>query len=125
MPTRDMDLIRTILLHVEQLPPIASGGYDLRGVCDDIAEKGSEFAIAYHHMKLLIDAGYIDEFGNGVVRGLRWEGHDYVDSIRDAETWKSVKTGAERVGGWTADLIRDLAKAYIKKKMTDTLGISF
>src|ERR1700733_646091 len=48
---------------------------------------------------------------------LTWEGHEFVDAVRDSEVWKETKKGIEGVGSFTFDLAKDLAKGFIKKKI--------
>ena len=53
---------------------------------------------------------------------LTWDGHDFLDSVRDEEIWRRTKEGAKAAGGFTFDIIKDLAKGLIKtqiKKHTD------
>jgi Hypothetical protein (DUF2513) len=129
---RDMDLIRDLLLAVEGGQKnfnFASKAFALAvGFPDETGLSDEESSQKVHHINLLQKAGFIelvtvsatDQF---FVSGLTWEGHDLVDSIRDPNTWKKTKEGAFAAGGWTFDLLRDLAKGFIKKKMEDTTGI--
>lgn len=51
------------------------------------------------------------------------KGHDYLDSIRDPEIWKQTKAGAAKVGGFSLELIGDLAKGLIKTQIKKHTGI--
>jgi DNA-binding transcriptional ArsR family regulator len=119
MPKRDMDLVRKVLLFVEDLE---AGVY--AHLEEDIAgEDFSEDVVSYH-ITLLTEAGLIEgSEQRGTVRGLTWAGHDFVDSVRDPETWAKVKDGASKAKGWTADLLKDMAKAYVKQKMSEIIGL--
>jgi hypothetical protein len=55
--------------------------------------------------------------------GLTWHGHDLVDSIRDPEIWKMTKEGVEKAGGFTFELIGELAKGFIKTKIEKHTGV--
>jgi len=35
---------------------------------------------------------------------LSWEGHDYLDAVRDPEIWLKTKQGTEAIGAFTFDL---------------------
>ena len=74
---------------------------------------------------LLDDAGLVDFWNlrSGAksdaipIAGLTWRGHDFLDSVRDPEIWRKTKEGATKAGGFTLDLLMDLAKAIIKAKL--------
>lgn len=51
------------------------------------------------------------------------DGHDFLDSIRDPDVWNKTKKGALAAGGFTLNLLNDLAKGFIKKKIEDSTGI--
>ncbi|MDQ6867300.1 MAG: DUF2513 domain-containing protein [Pseudomonadota bacterium] len=42
--------------------------------------------------------------------------HDFLDSIRDPDLWNKTKKGAKAAGGFTMDLLADLAKGLIKRR---------
>ncbi|WP_159016603.1 DUF2513 domain-containing protein [Cognatiluteimonas profundi] len=88
---RDMDLLRQIVLSAEAGPPFpAIGGY-------------TEDAIKYHKM-LAIEAGLIhgkwlrdntritEIPATVMVTDVTWEGHDFLQAIRDEANWGKVKT---------------------------------
>jgi hypothetical protein len=54
---------------------------------------------------------------------LSWAGHDFLDSVRDREIWAKTKNGALAAGGFTIDLIADLAKGFLKKQIEDRTGV--
>ena len=89
---REMDLIRLILLEIEEkyrsttLFNISVDGYDKETVA--------------YHCKILFDAGLIsdykpiyggDELYAFSVSSLTWDGNDYLEKIRDNSQWKKVK----------------------------------
>ena len=129
---RDMDLIRALLLKLEA---IGSSHKVMAFTADDeeIAIEGyDEEQIAYHLM-LLNEAGLIDSggvrsgrFASGEFsfRRLTWNGHEFLDSVRDPEVWRMTKAGAAKVGGWTFGLIKDLATAVIKETVKEKTGLS-
>lgn len=57
-------------------------------------------------------------------RSLTWAGHGFLEAVRDPETWAETKRSAASVaaGGFTMDLLRDLATSFIKKKIEDVTG---
>lgn len=87
---RDMDLIRKVMLAAEAGPPFpAIDGY-------------TEDAIKYHKM-LAIEAGLLkglslkdntchtDIPAAVSIKDVTWEGHDFIQAIRDDENWGKVK----------------------------------
>ncbi len=126
---RDPDLIRALILKLEDYPlPFGAVAYFNIGD-PDVTIEGYEPDQVGYHGRLLVDAGYIDEpdsrpMGGFAFRGLTWAGHDFADSIRDPEVWKKTKGGAAAAGGWTLDLLKDLAKGLLKKKIEEHTGVS-
>jgi Hypothetical protein (DUF2513) len=125
---RDMDLIRDILLALEADQKL-NGRLLNRGRAGEFLEKEgvSEDEIAYG-LRLLMDRSFVigsydkasDTFD---VERLSMDGHDFLDSIRDPDVWNKTKKGALAAGGFTLDLLKDLAKGFIKKKIEDSTGI--
>src|ERR1700709_389624 len=131
---RDMDLIRQLMLKLEAFP-IGSGGTYLFSY-DDFDSNGELFIEGYspeeieYHLNLidqaeLIRSGVEYSSVNGIMfKSVSWQGHDFVDSIRDAKVWEKTREGALNAGGFTFDLLKDLAKGYIKKQIEEKTGVS-
>src|SRR5271168_1413728 len=98
---RNMDLIRALLLKVESDPPPRAGetatGFDVAGYTD---------AEVLYHLDLLAQAEFVSgdarnskvvDVGGQPTRvalyKLTWQGHEFLDSVRDPETWKKAKEG--------------------------------
>ncbi len=135
---RDLDVIRDILLHVEET------GW---GVIepDELAKalKLDKETINYQ-LKLLYQAGYIEA---AIIRGkegiahskkiqrdedyilfvkpweLTWEGHEYLDAVRDPEIWNKTKESAKEIGNFGIDTLKSIAKGFIKTKIKQHTGI--
>ncbi len=130
---RNMDLIRELLLRLESMETTRGAMYHF-ALPDDEADPDLGLVdftaqeIEYH-ARLLIQAGLIDP-GNGgafsgfTFRSLTWEGHDFLDAIRDDFIWAKTKSGAREVGGLTFELLKALARGFIKKQIQDKTGIS-
>ena len=54
--------------------------------------------------------------GAFIFSGTSWSGHDYLDAVRDPTVWKETKSRAEKIGGWTFGIVKDLAVAYVKQE---------
>lgn len=98
---RDMDLIREILLEVEQ----HDGDRDIGHI---EIEGFSQDDIRYN-VYLLDQAGFIQGcilLGIGSIKpcgfailGMTWAGHDFLDAIRSDSVWAKVKGKLEEYGG--------------------------
>ncbi|MNR03276.1 hypothetical protein D3C85_1191620 [compost metagenome] len=124
---RDMDLLRLLLLKLE--------GLDEDGLKIYFFDSSEEFEIdgftweqIVYHFDLAVEARMIDQGGRGAMEGimfrrLTWSGHDFVDAVRDDEIWKKTRQGATAAGGFSVELLKDLAKGFIRKKISDHTGI--
>ena len=58
------------------------------------------------------------EPGQILVQGISWEGHEFLDSVRDDSIWRQI---LQRVGGTSATValhvITQLGDFYIKKRL--------
>jgi len=89
---RDMDLVREIMLKIEALPagpPVLSR----IGEVEDV--------VLLNHLEMLIEAGLVrgkisrSQGSRGDVIGistLTWEGHEWLDAVRDPRVWEEAKT---------------------------------
>jgi hypothetical protein len=129
---RDMDFIREFLLSIENgqnevhtlsKEVAANKGYrDGRGLENEVAQK------LLGHIKILEQANLIEvkdvpPYGEKKIIDLTWQGHDLIEPIRDPETWRKTKDGALKAGGWTVELLKEIAKGLIKRKFEDASGI--
>ncbi len=105
---RDLELIRKILLAVEDDQP--------QSIPDESSER-----IGYH-VQLLLDARYVEgkviwsQVGEDYiphayfVQRITMAGHDYLDSVRDPKVWNKTKSVLENVGGSAAlEVVKDVA----------------
>jgi hypothetical protein len=106
---RDLDLCRQILQQVEDHDK-AMGAVPLN------IEGHSAEEVSYHVM-LLAKAGLLEAFDftstagfNWQPKRLTWEGHEFLDSIRNDTVWNSVKkTVMEKGGAIPFELLKLLA----------------
>jgi len=55
-----------------------------------------------------------------VISELTWDGHEFLDNIRDNQIWKETKNTAAKVTGASLSILSEIAKNYVAK----TLGLS-
>ncbi|MFT7577075.1 MAG: DNA-binding transcriptional ArsR family regulator [Alphaproteobacteria bacterium] len=114
---RDMDLIRTILLKIEDKSMDSATTVDIANVSR---------ATTDYHLKLMVEAGLIDagerqdrerKFEAWWVNDLTWRGHEILDTIRDPEVWRKTKATAQDIGGFSLSIIKDIAVGVIKDRL--------
>ncbi len=103
---RDMDLVRDILLKVEErkYPSMSE-------LMEDENDKEERDYLG-HNTRILFDAGYIrgedatsmDAGDDWIALDLTWRGHEFLDAIRDPEVWRPT---ANRWRKRNLDLISD------------------
>jgi len=125
---RDMDLIRDLLLFFESKPEYDGiSKYQLDS--KDLEELNFDDRTTeeiFYNINKLIEANFLIgqlTFNNPIVSGLTWKGHDFLDSIRDPEIWKKTKEGAKRAGGFSVELLKDLAIGLLKKQIEEYTDI--
>jgi DNA-binding transcriptional ArsR family regulator len=119
---RDMDLIRRIVLAVQDLP--LGKGYDTEVLNGLEGVDPLEFAA---HVQLLEEAGLVEAALQGkgkqipsfaVVFRLTWAGHEFADSIRDDTLWKKAKDHVLKPSAsWTFAALGEFLKAGIRAQL--------
>lgn len=117
---RDMDLIRTILLRVEALPP---------GSGVEHTELGADPVVVANHMQLLQEEGYVEglimhpvappHIGARLER-LTWKGHEFLDDARNDTVWNKAK---ERVGKQLGTASLEVLKSVLASIIRSQLGL--
>src|SRR5208283_2520076 len=93
---RDMDLLRELLLKIEDNPQMDGTREFYYATPEEMGIQGySKEEVAYH-LRLLIQNGFIDGAVTmacpmQIVRSLTNEGHDFLDNIRNDDIWKKTK----------------------------------
>lgn len=123
---RDMGLMRLLLLKLEELDEDGQSIYHYSS--DDLQIDGYTWPQVNYHYDLAVKAGLVDMGGSGIMNGilfrrLTWAGHDFVDAVRDEDIWNKTKEGALAAGGFSFDLVKDLAKGFIRKKVETLTGV--
>ena len=120
---RDLSLVREILLRIEE-KPTRSGRMDL-------AIDGYPENLIIYNLDLAIQAGFVegkvrwsadtDTIVSWTVHGLTWEGHEFLNSVRQEEVWKKTQETVEKAGHKIAhvsiNVIKEVAVALVKGQM--------
>jgi Hypothetical protein (DUF2513) len=118
---RDPDLIRKLLLYLEQKP-------NYKAELVPQIEGYTEDDIKYHCL-LLAQAGYVDyepeksktgRFIRVFVFGLSWQGHEFLEASRDEGIWRK---GLSIVAGQSGGVAMDLLKAWLFHEAKRRLGL--
>jgi hypothetical protein len=119
---RDMDLIRTIMLHLEAYPDA-----DLN--LEEVVLEGYADDVVLGHLILLEEAGFIEmnveRYGGGghqiFIHRITWPGHEFLEAVRNETIWaKSTKVilSAGFGLGWP------LLQAVLRAKAAEHLGVA-
>lgn len=121
---RDMEIIRTVLLKVEEkCPPYGNERFSK----DDFP--GYDWMTVWSHARLLEDIGFFQGVSHEVgidcfsVHGLSWEGHEFLESIRDPETWRKIKEIAQDLKNFGIGTIKTISRIDLKQKIKAKLEI--
>ena len=119
------DCVRELLLTLEENlvmdDSLSYPSLNLKQVCEKMPDF-SRADIAYASTKLW-EAKYIEAKPVGtdskimtiVYSSITYEGHQYLDSIRDSKLWNTVKTKAKAM---TFELVKKLAEIYDVNQVT-------
>ncbi|MGB8060577.1 MAG: DUF2513 domain-containing protein [Candidatus Sulfotelmatobacter sp.] len=118
---RDMDLFRELLVKIEENPAMDGTREFSYHSPREMGISGHSIEEVAYHLKLLIEARYVDgavtlAVPMQVIRGLTNEGHDFLSNIRSDDIWNKVK---KQVGDLTGHVglpvIASLAEAIVRK----------
>jgi hypothetical protein len=124
---RDMDLVREILLAVE-----AGSFLDLDQLLSVLktGQRNFDDPVCYHIKMLVEEAGLLSARDAKSLDGpywlrleLTWTGHEFLNNIRDSAIWAETKAGAQKLGGFSFELVGALAKGLVKKQIENYTGV--
>jgi DNA-binding transcriptional ArsR family regulator len=114
---RDMELIRKILLTIEETDDYPIYNLDIEGYRPSVVE---------YHCSILFDAGLVYDYINicglgdddecefGISR-LTWEGHEFLETAKDDSRWKkAMEVVKEKGGNITLDILKQLLIQLMK-----------
>lgn len=121
---RDLDLVRSILLRIE-------GADGTLRLGDFVSDAYTDAVVAYHLQLMenrgLIDASFARDWSGSVVtasiKGLTWEGADYLDAIRDDGLWRKTKDALKGAGAVTFGAVKEVAVAAAVASAKASLGV--
>lgn len=121
---RDLELLRKLLLSIEESDDIPVHPDQLAKLCHDQN-------LLNYHIHLLFEAGFIEAIESNIMGNpipqylilyLSNSGCDYLDSVRDVTVWNKVKSCLSSVGGNVAlNIVQELAEKFIVQSVTNRL----
>lgn len=121
--TRDLDLIRKIMLYLEENLNYGNEVDNLT-LGQNMQDEENSYKKNCYHIDLIRDANWIKTkgqlgFANDrlyIITGITNNGHDFLDTLRQQDTWNAVKTKAAEIGGFSLSLLLEIGKDYLKKQ---------
>jgi hypothetical protein len=119
---RDMDLIRDLLLGIEADSRLDGTNWITPDEHEDtfgVIPAHSADEVAYH-LVLLIEAGYVDgktTMDMPIISRLTWQGHEFLDNIRDKNIWHATKERVKGLPGVALKIVAAIAEAEVKKRL--------
>jgi hypothetical protein len=116
-----MDLIRAILLELEDLP---AGGREMRSPAI-AARLHCDERVVGEHLRLMADGGLITVTDFPETRnsecwamGITWSGYDFLGAIRSESVWTTVRKKLADVGGGASlEVVKMLATSVVKSRL--------
>ncbi|WP_316015371.1 DUF2513 domain-containing protein [Roseobacter sp. HKCCA0434] len=128
---RDMDLIRDLLLKIENgrtsFQALPKSHAEALGISEEEALDDTEAEELARHLELLEEAGFakfertLD--GEWFDANITWSGYEFLDNVRDPEIWEMAKRGASKAGGAGLELLGQLAKGLLKTQIEKHTGV--
>ena len=117
---RDMDLVRQIMLKIEELPAGPPVQFRMGEVEDPVMLAHLEMMIATGLVNGKITQPYGARGAVIIVSGLSWEGHEWIDTVRSESVWESTKAALLDKAGVVSF---ELSKAVATQLMRRQLGL--
>lgn len=119
---RDMDLVRHLLLAIDEDPQYDGKRWFGVENVSDLHVKGRSYQELVYHLTLLIEAGLlkgrVSHDGESVsINRLTWEGHEFVSNIRDPKIWHETKERLKGLSTVAISVLGEIAKAEIKRHL--------
>lgn len=113
------DCIRDLLIYLEN-----TLGYHERLYVHDIKLKDYSSDELSYTVEKLMEANFLNCFG-GIysthsipltIDSITYQGHQFLDSIRNEDVWSNAKNKVKTVGSITLPILQDLCVSYLRQK---------
>ena len=126
-----MDLIRITMLEIERgrrsfsVLPLSAARKMM--IPEEEALDDELASTLEYHLGLIESAGFANfrksPGSTWFVEGLTWQGHEFLDNIRAQDIWDQAKEQAGNLGGFSMEIVRELAKGFVKTKVSKHTGV--
>ncbi len=113
----DKDLVREILLALE------ADDSDPRSV-KRLNIPGYSYPQVVYTVSILAEGGLIEALNASSCDGFDWlpqrltfDGHEYIETIRDAEVWRKTKEIANKAGVFSLQVLIEIGKTVVKQEL--------
>ena len=117
---RDLDLVRQILLQIEELPAGPPAQYRMSEIDDPVLLAHFELVLASGLVNGKISRSQSVRGDVISISGLTWEGHEWIEMMRSASVWNETKSQLRDSGG---ALVYELTKAVATRILRARLGL--
>lgn len=118
---RDMDLVRELLLKMDADPQLDGTRWVRYATPAEMGITGHSAEEVGYHLNMLLEAGLIKAKGSielmPVINKMTWQGHEFLDDIRDDTVWGKTKERTKGLAGVGIALMWEIAKAELKQKL--------
>jgi Hypothetical protein (DUF2513) len=125
MMTRDMELIRKILLEIKGRENVRMSTMTIPGYEDWVLAR---------HLELLLEAGLIDGLKSAplsepyptiMVKDLTWEGHDFLAAVENDGVWSRIKEtfSAKELAAMPLSILKGASLAVLQHVVMAKLGM--
>lgn len=113
------DCLRDILLYIEENTSDKVNTISIKKLISDLPEYDKD--TIFYHIRQIGNAGLVDHVGYGEglpidTTCLSWQGHEYVDNIRDNKIWSKIKSSTKGFASISMPLL---------VKYAETVAMSF
>lgn len=117
---RDMDMIRQLLLRIEKDPQLDGHNWVHFSPNELGMNTRTEEDVGYN-LTLLVEAGFVlGKTGMEtipVVSKLTWQGHEFLDNIKNDDVWSKTKSRIGGLANVSLKIVAAIAEAEIKQKL--------
>ena len=117
-----MDLVRAILMKIEERTKTR-----MRDLVPD--PKNTEDWQRYnYHIKMLVDEGLLDGNAFSSMKDtdwldleLKWQGHEFLNTLRDPTVWEKTKEVTPKAGGGGLQVMLEIGKTIVVETAKEQL----
>lgn len=122
----DHDCVRAVLLYLEKTLEL-----DNEIDATDIVIKKYQQQDIVYSVRKLAEAGYLnttdysaDDEQNIIINSISWDGHRFLDTVRDPKVWMHSKSVASKLLSVSIGMMENIASQVITNLVSQQLGLN-